>query len=60
MSRPTISHPLKKLREAGLTHRRKEGTMGRHRVDETAYTALSTLMGEPHVPDSRSDLPQGF
>ncbi|MFB6098074.1 MAG: ArsR/SmtB family transcription factor [Salinibacter sp.] len=44
LSQPTISHHLKVLREAGLIHSRKEGTMVRHRVDETAFTALSTLM----------------
>jgi len=44
LSQPTISHHLKVLREAGLLHRRKEGTLVRHRVDETAFTALSTLM----------------
>jgi ArsR family transcriptional regulator len=44
LSQPTISHHLKVLRNAGLIQRRKEGTMVRHRVDETAFTALSTLM----------------
>jgi ArsR family transcriptional regulator len=44
LSQPTISHHLKVLREAGLIQSRKEGTMVRHRVDETAFTALSTLM----------------
>ncbi len=44
LSQPTISHHLKVLREAGLIQSRQEGTMVRHRVDETAFTALATLM----------------
>jgi len=44
LSQPTISHHLKVLREAGLIQSRKDGTMVRHRVDEDAFTALSSLM----------------
>ncbi len=44
LSQPTISHHLKVLREAGLIQSRKKGTMVHHRVDETAFSTLSSLM----------------
>lgn len=50
LSQPTISHHLKVLREAGLVKSRKEGTFVYHRIEESAFDALSSLMSRLAVP----------
>lgn len=47
VSQPTVSHHLKKLREAGLLTSERRGTWVFYRVDRRTLTAMSTLLGVP-------------
>lgn len=44
LSQPTISHHLKKLTEAGLLERTKEGRSVIHRVKPELFTELRTVL----------------
>lgn len=50
LSQPTISHHLKVLREAGLVKSRKDGTYVYHRIDDSAFAGLSSLMNGLATP----------
>lgn len=56
LSQPTISHHLKALRDAGLIKSRKDGTFVYHRIDETAFSGLATLMSRLRTPNEASEL----
>ncbi|RKE17093.1 helix-turn-helix transcriptional regulator [Streptomyces sp. TLI_171] len=44
VSQPTVSHHLKKLREAGLLTSERRGTWVYYRVEPSALTALAALL----------------
>lgn len=44
VSQPTVSHHLKKLREAGLLSSERRGTWVYYRVEPTALAALAALL----------------
>jgi ArsR family transcriptional regulator len=47
VSQPTVSHHLRKLREAGLVTSRKQGTWVHYQVAPGALAAMATLLGPP-------------
>ncbi len=47
VSQPTVSHHLKKLREAGLLTAERRSTWIYHRIDRDVFQALSTLLRVP-------------
>ncbi|MGL4177169.1 MAG: ArsR/SmtB family transcription factor [Dermatophilaceae bacterium] len=47
VSQPTVSHHLKKLREAGLLTSRKEATWVHYRVAPDVLTAMAALLASP-------------
>jgi ArsR family transcriptional regulator len=47
VSQPTVSHHLKKLREAGLLTAERRSTWIYHRIDREVLEALSTLLRVP-------------
>ena len=47
VSQPTVSHHLKKLREAGLLTSRREGTWVHYSVAPGALSAVSALLAAP-------------
>ena len=44
VSQPTVSHHLKKLREAGLLTSQRRGTWVHYKLDPAAVAALATLL----------------
>ena len=46
LSQPTISHHLKRLREAGLVDSRRDGSWVHHRIRREAMAGLSGLLAE--------------
>lgn len=47
VSQPTVSHHLRKLREAGLVTSRKEGTWVHYRVAPDVLDAMAALLRPP-------------
>jgi ArsR family transcriptional regulator len=47
VSQPTVSHHLKKLREAGLLSSERRGTWVYYRVEPVALAAMSRLLSLP-------------
>ncbi|WP_407835776.1 ArsR/SmtB family transcription factor [Streptomyces sp. DSM 116496] len=47
VSQPTVSHHLKKLREAGLLTSQRRRTWVYYRIDPSVLVALGTLLGPP-------------
>lgn len=47
VSQPTVSHHLKKLREAGLLSSRREGTWVHYSVTPGALSAVAALLAPP-------------
>lgn len=47
VSQPTVSHHLRKLREAGLLTSRKEGTWVHYRVAPEVLAAMAALLQPP-------------
>ena len=43
LSQPTVSHHLRKLADAGLLHRRQEGTWAFYSLDREALARLETV-----------------
>jgi ArsR family transcriptional regulator len=50
VSQPTVSHHLKKLREAGLLTSQRRRTWVYYRVDPEVFTALAALLSGPVRP----------
>ncbi|MFI5530186.1 metalloregulator ArsR/SmtB family transcription factor [Kitasatospora sp. NPDC051853] len=46
VSQPTVSHHLKKLREAGLLSSERRGTWVYYRVEPSALSAMSALLDQ--------------
>ena len=44
LSRPTVSHHLARLREAGLLSKQQRGRTVTHQVHKDAFMALRTLL----------------
>lgn len=47
VSQPTVSHHLKKLREAGLLTSQRRRTWVYYRIDQSVLVALGALLGLP-------------
>lgn len=47
VSQPTVSHHLKKLREAGLLQADRRGTWIYYKVTPSVMAAMSTMLSEP-------------
>ncbi|MYU26387.1 metalloregulator ArsR/SmtB family transcription factor [Streptomyces sp. SID8352] len=47
VSQPTVSHHLKKLREAGLLTSERRGTWVYYRVEPSVLAAMGTLLTQP-------------
>lgn len=47
VSQPTVSHHLKKLKEAGLLTSQRRGTWVYYRVEPSAMAAMGTLLTTP-------------
>lgn len=47
VARTTVSHHLKRLREAGLLTSERRGTQVYYRVEETALATLAKALGGP-------------
>ncbi|MFD8595750.1 ArsR/SmtB family transcription factor [Kitasatospora sp. NPDC059646] len=50
VSQPTVSHHLKKLREAGLLSSERRGTWVYYRVEPSALAGLTALLDLDHRP----------
>ncbi|WP_413759328.1 ArsR/SmtB family transcription factor [Streptomyces sp. MMBL 11-3] len=50
VSQPTVSHHLKKLREAGLLTSERRGTWVYYRVEPAVLAAMGRLLALPSVP----------
>ncbi|MER5634897.1 ArsR/SmtB family transcription factor [Streptomyces nitrosporeus] len=49
VSQPTVSHHLKKLKEAGLLTSERRGTWVYYRVEPSVLAAMGSLLGPPSV-----------
>ncbi|MFD4691566.1 ArsR/SmtB family transcription factor [Streptomyces sp. NPDC058463] len=47
VSQPTVSHHLKKLREAGLLTSQRRRSWVYYRIDPSVFTALANLLSKP-------------
>lgn len=47
VSQPTVSHHLKKLREAGLLTSQRRRSWVYYRIEPTVFTALASLLAAP-------------
>ena len=56
VSQPTVSHHLKKLREAGLLSSERRGTWVYYRVEPRVLEAMSALLAGPRRPGTSGDI----